>query len=74
VTIFYGPAIAHTARMALREHREAMLGVGAAIGLVFTVYVLRKLFDRRRGVKFPLEEETAAAADEPQDGDPTLIT
>jgi len=56
VTIFYGPAIAHTARLALREHRELMLGVGAAIGLGFTVYVLRKLFDRRRGVEFPLEE------------------
>jgi membrane protein YqaA with SNARE-associated domain len=56
VTIFYGPAIAHTARLALHEHRELMLGVGAAIGLGFTVYVLRKLFDRRRGVEFPLEE------------------
>ena len=56
VTIFYGPAIAHTARLALREHRELMLGVGAAIGLGFTVFVLRKLFDRRRGVEFPLEE------------------
>ena len=56
ITIFYGPAIAHTARLALREHRELMLGVGAAIGLGFTVYVLRKLFDRRRGVEFPLEE------------------
>ena len=60
VTIFYGPAIAHTARLALREHRELMLGVGAAIGIGFAVYVLRKMFDRRRGVKFPLEEETDA--------------
>jgi membrane protein YqaA with SNARE-associated domain len=58
VTIFFGPAIAHTARLALREHHEMVLAVAAAIGLAFTVYVLRKLFDRRRGIKFPLEETT----------------
>ena len=58
VTILYGPAIAHTARLALHEHREMVLTIAAAIVLAFTVYVLRKLFDRRRGVNFPLEEET----------------
>jgi membrane protein YqaA with SNARE-associated domain len=56
VTIFYGPAIAHTARLALHQHRDTVLGIAAAIGMGFTIYVLRKMFDRRRGVKFPLEE------------------
>jgi len=71
ITIFYGPAIADTARRALHEHRDLVIGAAAAIGLGFTVYVLRKLFDRRRGVKFPLEETPES---EPEDGDPTLIT
>ena len=56
ITIFYGPAIAHTARRALHQHFEAVLGVAALIVLGFTIYVLRKLFDRRRGIEFPLEE------------------
>ena len=72
VTILYGPAIAHTARLALHEHREMVLTIAAAIVLAFTVYVLRKLFDRRRGVKFPLEE--TAEQDEAEDVDSTLIT
>ena len=73
ITIFYGPAIAETARRTLHEHREMVLFVGAGIGLAFTVYVLRKLFDRGRGVKFPLEEE-AAEQGEAEDSDPTLIS
>jgi len=59
ITIFYGPAIAHTARLALHQHHDTVLGIGAAIGIGFTVYVLRKVFDRRRGVKLPLEDEPA---------------
>jgi membrane protein YqaA with SNARE-associated domain len=72
ITIFYGPAIADTARRALHEHRDLVIGGAAAIGLGFTVYVLRKLFDRRRGIKFPLEETPDSG--EPEDIDPTLIT
>jgi membrane protein YqaA with SNARE-associated domain len=56
ITIFYGPAIAHTARHAVHQHLQVVLGIAAAICLVFMIYVLRKLFDRRRGEKFPLEE------------------
>jgi membrane protein YqaA with SNARE-associated domain len=73
ITIFYGPAIAETARHALHQHRDTVLGVAAAIALVFTVFVLRKLFDRRRGEKFPLEEEAAEPEDE-ADVDSTLIS
>jgi membrane protein YqaA with SNARE-associated domain len=72
ITIFYGPAIAQTARMVLRQHREMMLGVGAAIAMVFTIYVLRKLFDRRRGVELPLDG--SPEPDEPEDRDATLIS
>lgn len=56
ITIFFGPAIVNTARSAMHEHREMVLVLAAAILLAFAVYVLRKLFDARRGTKFPVEE------------------
>jgi membrane protein YqaA with SNARE-associated domain len=56
ITIFYGPTIAHTARMAVHEHLGwVILGAGI-IGIGLLVYVLRKIFDGRRGTKFPVEE------------------
>jgi membrane protein YqaA with SNARE-associated domain len=56
ITVFYGPAIAHTARQALHHHLDALLGIVGVTVLALVVYVLRKLFDRRRGTQFPLEE------------------
>jgi membrane protein YqaA with SNARE-associated domain len=73
ITVFYGPEIAHTFRRAVHAHFDIVLAVSLAIGLAFVVYVLRKLFDRRRGSQFPIEE--AAETDEAaSDDDPTLIT
>ncbi|MGA1984079.1 MAG: VTT domain-containing protein [Acidobacteriaceae bacterium] len=55
ITVFYGPEIAHTARIAVHEHLGIALGfVGAGVLWIFA-YVLRKLFGGR-GTKFPLEE------------------
>jgi membrane protein YqaA with SNARE-associated domain len=73
ITVFYGPEIAHTARRAVHEHLGIALGVIGTVVLMLFVYILRKLFDRRRGAMFPIEEETEqdAAAVE---GDSTLIT
>ena len=56
VTILYGPAIVHTARRALHEHFDVVLGVAILVALVCIFYMLRKLFDRRRGIRFPVEE------------------
>ncbi len=73
ITVFYGPEIAHTARRAVHEHSDVVLAISLAIGLAFVLYLLRKLFDGRRGTRFPIEEaaETEEAA---SDDDPTLIT
>jgi hypothetical protein len=50
-----------------------VLAISLAIGLTIAVYLLRKLFDRRRGTQFPIEE--AAEMDEAaSDDDSTLIT
>jgi len=72
ITIVYGPAIAHTLRHAVRDHPAALIGIVGGIVLLLLVYVLRKLFDRKRGTEFPLEE--AADDDLPDGDDATLIT
>jgi len=57
ITILYGPQILHTITRALHEHLGYVLGgAGVLVGLV-VVYVVRKLFDKRRGTRFPGEEE-----------------
>ncbi len=71
VTILFGPAIAHTARHALKEHPAAVVGTVGAIVLLLLVFVLRKVFDRRRGTKFPLEETAETV---PVESDSTLIS
>jgi membrane protein YqaA with SNARE-associated domain len=73
ITIFYGPAIAHTARHAVHDHFDIVLGVGSAIALAIAIYLLRKLFDRRRGTRFPIEESVDPDPQATED-DSTLIT
>jgi membrane protein YqaA with SNARE-associated domain len=69
ITVFYGPEIAHTVRQTFHEHFGVAVSVLCAVGLGFLVYVLRKLFDRGRGARFPVEEAEVAEGD-----DSTLIT
>jgi membrane protein YqaA with SNARE-associated domain len=57
ITITYGPAILHTIRGAIREHLGYVLGAGGIIIVLLLVYVLRKVFDRRRGTSLPVEED-----------------
>ena len=72
ITVFYGPEIAHTARIAVHEHLGIALGlVGAGVLWVF-VYMLRKLFSVR-SAKFPMED-TAEPDQALTENDSTLIT
>jgi membrane protein YqaA with SNARE-associated domain len=73
ITVFYGPEIAHAFHRAVHEHSDVVLAIFLAIGLAFVVYLLRKLFDRRRGTQFPIEE-TSETDETASDDDPTLIT
>ena len=45
---------------------SGVLAILGAVSLGLSVYVLRKLFDRRRGTRFPIEEtvDTDEATDE----------
>ena len=58
ITITYGPAILHTITRAIHQHLGYVLGVSGIIIVLLLVYVLRKVFDRRRGTSLPVEEDS----------------
>ncbi len=56
LVIVYGPAILTTVLHVFRRHAGISFGiVGIGVG-VLAVWVVRKVFDRRRGVQLPVEE------------------
>ncbi len=56
LVIVYGPQILSTVLHVFRQHAAVSFGVvGAVVGLL-ALYVVRKVFDRRRGVQLPVEE------------------
>ena len=56
LVVFFGPGIAQTWRHAVHEHFNVVMLVVCAAGLLLAVFILRKLFDRKRGARFPAEE------------------
>jgi membrane protein DedA with SNARE-associated domain len=60
ITITYGPAILNTITHTLHEHLSLVLGIGGILLILLLVYVLRKVFDRRRGTSLPVEEDRPA--------------
>jgi len=57
ITITYGPKILHSIVRAMHEHLGYVLGAAGIIIVLLLVYVVRKVFDRRRGTSLPVEEE-----------------
>jgi membrane protein YqaA with SNARE-associated domain len=56
LVIVYGPAILSTALHVFRRHAGISFGV-VGVGLsLLAFFVVRKVFDRRRGVELPVEE------------------
>lgn len=53
--VFFGPGIVRAVGSMVREHSELVIGIAVAVGLAFLWYVLRKVFDRRRGTRLPAE-------------------
>jgi len=56
ITIVYGPAIVHSGMETLHQHLRLVLTVAGLLGVVLVAYIMRRLFDRRRGTQFPVEE------------------
>jgi len=57
ITITYGPAILGTIRRTIHAHLLWVLGLSGIVLILLLVYVVRKVFDRRRGTRLPLEED-----------------
>lgn len=56
LTIYFGTALVHSLRHVLHLHLGGVIGVGLFALLLLVVYVVRRIFDRRRGVPLPIEE------------------
>ena len=72
ITVFYGPEIAHTIRLGMREHPGIMLGIVGVAVVGITIYIMRKLFDRR-APQLPADDSADSNASS-EDEDSTLIT
>ncbi len=57
LVMIYGPAILSTVLRVFHRHANVTLSVIGVLVVVLAVYVLRKIFDRRRGVRLPVEDE-----------------
>ena len=60
ITRYFGKAIIHSVNRAFHQHLGLVLAGVGLLAVVLLAYVVRKLFDRRRGTRFPSEEEEAA--------------
>lgn len=57
VIMIYGPAIFHTMIETLHHHQNLMVILVGVLVLLLVVYVVRKVFDGRRGTSLPVEED-----------------
>ncbi len=62
LVIVYGPAILQTALRVLHRHLGLVLGGIGLLLMVLVVVVLRRVFDRRRGVALPVEDAVEVEA------------
>ena len=56
LVIFFGKRIVHTVTSAFHQHLGLVVAVVGLVLILLGVWVVRKLFDKRRGVSFPVEE------------------
>jgi membrane protein YqaA with SNARE-associated domain len=57
IIMIYGPAIFHTMIGAAHRYQNLMLIVVGVLVVLLLVYVMRKVFDGRRGTSLPVEED-----------------
>ena len=56
LTIWFGPSLVHDVRMMIRDHRSLVVGISVAAVFLLAFYIVRKLFDRRKGELLPGED------------------
>jgi len=59
ITIYYGPTILKTVTMTVRAHVGWVLGICGILVGILVLWVVRKIFDKRRGENLPIEDEPA---------------
>jgi membrane protein YqaA with SNARE-associated domain len=57
ITVLYGPTILHSFTHELHRHFEVVLGLAGVLVLALVAYVLRRVFDKRRGTPLPVEDD-----------------
>ena len=55
--IYFGPTFAKTVEHELRHHLGVVISVGGLLLLVLLLWVVRRVFDKRKGVLLPVEED-----------------
>jgi membrane protein YqaA with SNARE-associated domain len=58
LVILYGPAILTSALHIFHRHANLSLGVVGVAGVAIAAYIARKMFDRRRPIPLPIEEQS----------------
>jgi membrane protein YqaA with SNARE-associated domain len=64
LVVLFGPGIAQAWRRAVHEHFNIVMALVSAAGLLFVLYILRKIFDRKRGTRLPSEDGERAYGEE----------
>jgi membrane protein YqaA with SNARE-associated domain len=59
LTIWFGPKLMHSLHRALHRHLGLVIGTAIFALMALVFYVVRRIFDRRRGLALPLEEAEA---------------
>lgn len=59
LVVVYGPAILSTVLRLMHRHLNLVLGGVLLLVLAIFIYIMRNVFDRRRGVTLPVEEEVS---------------
>ncbi len=57
LTVYFGHAIIDTMSNTVHAHMGWVLGIGGILGFVLALWIVRKIFDRRRGSSLPIEDE-----------------
>ncbi len=60
ITIVWGPALLHSITRAFHQHLGLVLALIGVLAVGIAAYVVRRLFDKRRGTRFPVEEDETA--------------
>lgn len=56
IAIFYGPRIVQTLGSAMKNHATIMLTTIGIVAMLIAITVVRKVLDRMKGVRFPMED------------------